>query len=368
MPSNFGSYLNISIFGESHGKAIGVVIGNLPPGEKIDEEELSVFLQRRAGGNNAYSTKRKEPDVVKILSGLYRGRTSDSPLCAVIENLDTREGDYASLAQTPRPGHADFPAFVKSDGYADPRGGGHFSGRLTAPLCIAGGILLQMLRRRGITIGAHISAIGSIEDSSFHSVSVTPEELLQVSQKEFPTIDDALGEDMKKLILQAAEKNDSVGGKVECFVLGLPAGLGLPVFEGLENKIASCVFAIPAVKGIDFGAGFEATAMLASEHNDAYLLSGGGSIRTKTNHHGGILGGLSTGMPLYFKAAFKPTPSIAQEQKTIDLQSMRETTISIHGRHDPCVVLRAVPAIESAAAIAVMDLLLLQKHLLLKKQ
>lgn len=357
MSSSYGSRVRVSIFGQSHGEAIGVTIDGLPAGEAVDMERLAVFLKRRAPGKTEYSTPRREADAPEILSGLVNGRTCGAPLCAVIRNTDTRSGDYAAFADIPRPGHADYPAYVKHGGHNDARGGGHFSARLTAALCIAGGISMQLLERRGIFIGAHIAAIAGERDERFDPVSVTAEELRSVTSKEFPVIDGFAGERMLRKIAAAKDAGDSVGGIVECCVLGLPAGLGEPIFDGLENNISKAVFGIPAVKGIEFGAGFLAAELLGSENNDAYAVRGG-EVVTLTNNHGGILGGLASGMPLIFRAAFKPTPSIALPQASVSLGKGENTGLSVRGRHDPCVVPRAVPCVEAAAAIAVADLIL----------
>ncbi len=350
MSSQIGEKIKISIFGESHGEAIGVLIDNLPSGEKIDEEALRSFMLRRQGGNNPYSTPRKEADTVKFLSGLYNGMTTGTPLCAIIENNNTRSGDYNP--DIPRPGHADFTALARYGGFSDPRGGGHFSGRITAPLCVAGGIFIQILKRRGIEILSHIYSIGNIEDKPFNPIS--PE---ASSSADFPVLNADIKEKMQQEILSAKENLDSVGGVIECAILGVPTGVGNPIFDGIENKIASTVFGIGAVKGIEFGLGFEASKLRGSEVNDPFVIEDS-EIKTKTNNHGGILGGISSGMPIIFRTAFKPTPSIAKAQQSVDLSEMEETTLEITGRHDPCIVPRALPCIESAAAIAIADLLL----------
>ena len=358
MSFNYGERIKISIFGQSHAPAIGVVIDGLPAGETIDLERLQAFLDRRRPGQGTHTTTRKEGDVPRFLSGLVEGRTCGAPLCAVIENTDVRSKDYGNLRFVPRPGHADFPAWVKYGGYNDIRGGGQFSARLTAPLCIAGGILLQLLEDRGVTIGAHIAAIAGIEDDPFPPAAVTAE-MLRAARSRRPLAVNNLqaGGRMLEAIHAAAREGDSVGGVVECAAVGLPAGLGEPLFEGLENRIAQTVFAVPAVKGIEFGAGFAAAKLRGSQHNDEYRVREG-RVVTETNRHGGILGGLSTGMPLVFRCAFKPTASIYKEQRSVDLSTMEEVPLVIHGRHDPCVVTRAVPCVEAAAAIALAELIL----------
>ncbi len=349
MSSSIGENLRLTIFGQSHSPAVGMTLEGVPAGENLDFDALAAFLRRRAPGQNAWSTARKEADRPEFLSGLVGNTTCGTPLTAIIRNTDTRSKDYSALKITPRPGHADFTAEVKYHGFQDFAGGGHFSGRLTAPLCVAGGICLQLLAREGITVISRIAAIGGVQDEG--------ELLSSTAEKDFPTVNDARGEKMRERIAQAKAEGDSVGGVVECAVLGLPAGLGDPMFDGMENRIAAIVFGIPAVKGLEFGAGFAAAALCGSENNDAFAIRDG-KIVTETNRCGGILGGITNGMPLVFRAAFKPTPSIARSQKTVNLQTMEEENLNIVGRHDPCIVPRAVPVVESAAAIAVYDALL----------
>ena len=357
MSSICHGHLTVSIFGQSHSPAIGVTIDGLPAGLTVDLEELQTFLDRRAPGRNEWSTPRKETDVPEILSGLMDGKTCGAPLTAVLRNTNTRPGDYANLRDVPRPGHADFTAEVKYGGNQDPTGGGHFSGRLTAPLCVAGGICKQLLAREGIFVGAHIAAIGGISDRGYDPVNVTAEELSAPGQKPFPVLDDPAGEAMKAAIAKAKEELDSVGGIIECAAVGLPAGLGDPMLDGMENRIARLVFAIPAVKGVEFGAGFGVADLRGSENNDPFTMESG-AVRTKTNHAGGILGGITTGMPLLFRAAVKPTPSIGREQDSVSLSRGENVKLTIQGRHDPCIVPRAVPCVEAAAAIAIYDALL----------
>ncbi len=353
MSSSFGNSLKISLFGQSHSRAVGVVIDGLPAGEAIDLAQVSAFMARRAPGNSPLSTARKEADVPDILSGLLDGKTCGAPLCATIQNSDRRSGDYAGLLTLPRPGHADFPAAIKHDFSNDIRGGGHFSARLTAPLCFAGALALQLLARRGIFVGAHIAGI---KDTPFDPMISDKDALHAPGLKSFCVCDDAAGEAMQAAILAAKAEGDSVGGIVECAVIGLPVGLGEPLFDGVENRLAAALFAIPALKGLEFGAGFEAARMKGSQNNDAYTLQGG-RVQSASNHHGGILGGLSSGMPIVLRAAFKPTPSIAVAQQSVNLTQMAEETLAITGRHDPCVVPRAVPCVEAACALALLDLL-----------
>ena len=357
MASYFGKHIHSTIFGQSHAQAIGVTMDGLPAGEPIDAEALQRFLQRRAPGRDATSTPRKEEDVPKFLCGLVDGVTCGAPLTAVIENTNTRSKDYEELRDKPRPAHADFTAQVKYRGFQDVRGGGHFSGRLTAPLCVAGGICLQILERRGIHIGAHIRSIAQVEDRPFQPLGEPLEVLTQVKQAPFPVLEGQAGEHMRAAILRAREAGDSVGGVVECIVQGLPAGVGSPMFQGLESQLAAALFAIPAVKGVEFGAGFEAAHLLGSQNNDPFIAESG-AIRTQTNRAGGILGGISNGMPILFRLAFKPTPSIAQKQHTVRLSTGREEELQITGRHDPCIVPRAVPVVEAVTALVLLDALL----------
>ena len=350
MSSTFiGRRLSLSIFGQSHSEAIGMTLDGLPAGLPIDPDKLQVFLNRRAPGQNDWSTPRKEEDCPEFLCGIKDGYTCGAPLTAVIHNSNTRPKDYSQLKITPRPGHADYTAEVKYSGFQDYSGGGHFSGRLTAPLCIAGGILKQALEVRGIIVNARVAAIAGIWDKSPFTASV--------ADKPFPVVDDGIGEQMREAIAKARAEGDSLGGVVECLVHGLPVGIGEPMFDGIENQIARVVFAVPAVKGIEFGAGFAAASMRGSENNDPFTVRDG-KIETITNHAGGILGGITDGMPIVFRVAVKPTPSIAKTQQSVNLQTMQPEELSITGRHDPCIVPRAVPVIEAAASLAISDLLL----------
>ena len=353
MSSIVGNKLKIDIFGESHGKAVGVLINGLPAGEEIDENELQKFMDRRAGGKS-FSTSRKEADKPIFLSGILNRKTTGAPLCAIIENKNYKKSDYENLAFCPRPSHADYPAYVKYNGLCDLSGGGHFSGRLTAALCIAGGICLQILKRKNVEIGAHIYSVAGIYDEHFDLCSPDFEDL---NKKAFPVIDDEKGKLMQNEILKAKDELDSVGGIVECAVTGLRAGLGEPMFGSVESRISANIFGIGAVRGIEFGLGFEAANLRGSEHNDPYYIDNG-KIKTRTNNHGGIIGGLTSSMPIVFRVAFKPTPSIGIEQDTVNLNKMQNTKIKINGRHDPCIVPRAVPCVEAAAAVTILDLLL----------
>ena len=352
MSSTWKNRLSLAIFGQSHGAAIGVTLEGLPAGEPINMDSLNAFLQRRAPGRFPWSTARKEEDRPEFLSGIVNGKTCGAPITAIIRNENIRPGDYT--VNIPRPGHADYTAYMKHGGYADLSGGGHFSGRLTASLCIAGGICLQMLKRRGIVIGAHIASVGNVKDSLFEQENIDESTLSGLSEMDIPVLDFKTASLIIEEIDRAKKDNDSVGGTVECAAIGLPAGLGDPIFLGMENRIAGLVFAIPAVKGIEFGAGFNSAAMRGSEHNDPFYISGG-ILKTRGNHHGGILGGITSGMPLVFRVAIKPTPSIGISQKSVDLTKYEQTSLTISGRHDPCIVPRAAPCIESVMAIAICD-------------
>ncbi len=356
MASYLGEHIHVSVFGQSHSPAIGVVVDGLPAGERVDMEELGRFLKRRAPGQNATSTPRKEADLPKFLSGLVDDVTCGAPLAALIENTNTRSQDYAQLRDKPRPSHADFTAQVKYGGFQDVAGGGHFSGRLTAPLCIAGGICLQILKRRRIEVAAHIASIAGEADRPFDPMGESVETLDALKRAPFPVMDEKAGERMRKVILQAKEEGDSVGGIVECLVTGVTAGLGEPMFGGMENRLAAALFGIPAVKGVEFGAGFGVATMRGSENNDPFTVKDG-KLVTETNHAGGILGGITNGMPLVFRLAVKPTPSIAKQQQTVSLSKKQVEELVVTGRHDPCIVPRAVPVVEAVTALVLTDLL-----------
>ena len=350
MSSTYGEILKLSIFGQSHGPAVGMTLDGIPAGLYVDEEKLSAFLARRAPGRSALATSRKEGDRPEFLSGIVDGFTCGAPLAAVIRNENTRSADYEALKDCPRPGHADYTAQIKYRGFQDVAGGGHFSGRLTAPLCIAGGLCKQWLAEKGIFIGAHIAAIAGIADHAFDPLAP---QLEQVGEA-FPVLDQEAGEKMQQAILDARAQGDSVGGIIQCAVTGLPAGLGEPMFGGMESRIAQIVYGIPAVKGLEFGEGFGCAILRGSQNNDPFRMEGS-SVTAASNHAGGILGGITSGLPLLFQAAIKPTPSISLPQQTVSLQDREEVTLQIKGRHDPCIVPRAVPVLEAAAAIAVFD-------------
>lgn len=353
MSSMTGNKIKISVFGQSHSEGIGVVIDSLPAGKKIDLEKVYQFMERRAPGRSILSTQRKEADKPEILSGLVNGVTCGVPLCAVIRNTNTRSADYNNIADTPRPSHADFSGFMRYNGFNDVAGGGHFSGRLTAPLCFAGAVCMQVLEEMGIKIQAHILRIKDVSDESFNPVSVAE---MNIGKKPFPVINEKAGEKMRAEIDKARLDCNSVGGMIECAVTGLRAGLGNPMFDGVENMLAKNIFGIPAVKGIEFGNGFGAAGLFGSENNDDFCIENG-EIKTVTNNSGGINGGITNGMPIIFRAAFKPTPSIYKEQNSVSIKDKTEKKLKIEGRHDPCIVPRAVPVVEAVAAFTILDLL-----------
>lgn len=342
------------IFGESHGPAIGVTLTGVPAGLELDMAEIRREMARRSPGKNALSTARKEADEPNILSGVFEGRTTGAPLCAVIANTDTRSQDYTRTKDLARPGHADYPAHVRYGGYNDYRGGGHFSGRLTAPLVFAGAVAKQILAQQGVRVGAHISSIYGISDQPLEDW----ESLRAAADKDFPVLDDQAGEQMQQAILEAKNEQDSVGGSIECAVFGLPAGLGSPDFgENAEGIFSQYLFAVPAVKAVAFGAGVAFALMRGSEANDPLYMDDDGTVKAEQNCAGGINGGITNGMPLTFEVTMRPTPSIARTQFTVDMAKGENAVLELHGRHDPCVVHRAVPVIEAAAALAACELM-----------
>lgn len=354
MSANWGTTIELSLFGESHGQAIGVVIGNLPAGLSLDMAEIKRHMQRRAPGQNRFSTARQETDEFQIVSGVLDGVTTGAPLCVMIENQDHHSRDYSLLKECMRPGHSDYPAYIKYHGFNDVRGGGHFSGRLTAPLVFAGSIARQILSQKGIKIGAHILSIQDVKEEHFSQID---DELLEkLSKKDFPTLDERYAPLMQEKIDYARMNQDSVGGSVECVITGIPAGLGNPFFDSIESHLSSLLFSIPAVKSISFGESDDMTLLFGSEANDSYYYEQG-QVKTKTNHNGGIIGGLSNGMPILFQVGIKPTPSISKTQETINVKTQENTEISIQGRHDPCIVPRAVVVVESMAALAILDMM-----------
>ncbi len=354
MSNSIGNRFRVLIYGQSHAPAIGAVIEGLPAGFKPDWDRVNAFMARRAPGNSAMSTARKEADLPEILSGLNeRGETCGAPLAMRIVNGDHRSQDYEKLRDVPRPGHADYPAAVKFDGHNDIRGGGQFSGRLTAPLCFAGALAMQLLERDGILIRARISQIENVLDEK---MDFAHPDLASIHDGELAVVDEAAGARMREAILAAKSEGDSVGGVIECFATGVPAGLGDPMFDGVENRLARILFGVPAVRGVEFGAGFAASSMRGSRHNDAWRMENG-RVVAETNRHGGILGGITTGMPIVARVSIKPTPSIGQEQPSVSLSRNENDILTIRGRHDPCIVPRAVPCIEAAVAVALYDLI-----------
>ncbi len=357
MGSIWGNALKISIFGESHGNGIGVVLDGFPAGIPFDEDFILAEMARRAPGKNKQSTARKEADLPKILSGIYEGKTAGSPICAVIENTDTRSGDYKNFSAQPRPGHADFTGEIRYNGCNDPRGGGHFSGRLTAPMVFAGALCKLFLASCGVTVGSHIQSIAQIQDTPFDDVSIEKAQLAALRTQHYPIINPRAEAAMLAAIEEARLAQDSVGGVIECAAIGVPVGLGNPMLDTVEGRLASLLYGIPAVKGVEFGAGFGFASMRGSHANDVFCEKNG-AVQTETNHNGGVLGGITSGMPLLFRVAIKPTPSISQPQQTLVLKTEKIAPLVIEGRHDPCIVTRAAPVVESACAIALTDLYL----------
>lgn len=356
MSSTYGDKIKISVFGESHGNGIGVVIDGLPAGIKIDIDKVLVQMARRAPGKDKTATPRLEKDFPNVLSGMLDNTLTGAPLCAVIENTNTRSGDYSNLLSCPRPGHSDYAAFVKYNGANDIKGGGHFSGRITAPIVFAGAVCRQILEQKGIKIAAHIASIGNVTDEYFNPVEIKDSLIEKLNLSAFALIDDSAEQKMRDEVEKARTSLDSVGGTIECVVTGIEAGIGDPMFDGVEGVIAKAVFGVPAIKGIEFGKGFELAKLRGSQSNDPFRYKDG-KVVTETNNMGGILGGITNGMPVIFRAAVKPTPSISQKQKTVDLQKKENAELEIHGRHDPCIVPRAVPVIEAVTAIAIINMM-----------
>lgn len=357
MSSVIGEKIKVSIFGESHGEAIGCVIDGLPAGVKLDMDEIYKDMSRRAPGNDKTATPRLEKDIPHILSGVLDNVTTGAPLSMIIENTNTKSGDYANVQLVPRPSHSDYPAYVKYDGNNDIRGGGHFSGRLTAPLVFAGAVAKQILAEKGVTIGAHISQIGNAKDTKADYNNISKELLESLTNKTFSVIDDSIENVMREEVEKARTSLDSVGGMIECFAIGLPVGVGGNMFDTVEGKLAGILFGVPAVKGVQFGLGFDFAFENASKVNDGYEIKDG-KVATLSNNNGGVLGGMTSGAPLVVSVAIKPTPSISQSQKSVNLSTLENETLEIHGRHDPCIVPRAVPVIESAVALGLLDLMI----------
>lgn len=356
MSSILGNKIKVSIFGESHGKAIGVVIDSLPPGFEIDIDKVNFEMERRAPGKTKLSTPRQEKDQYEIVSGFFEGKTTGTPLCSIIRNADTKSGDYSQLKDIVRPGHADLTGKLRYLGANDYRGGGHFSGRLTAPIVFAGAVAKQILEKRNIHIGSHISSVRNIRDKDFDPISVRYDDIKSLKEMTLPLLDVSIEEEMKKEILEARESLDSVGGTIETVVLNMPGGVGSPIFDSVESILAKGLFSVPAVKGVEFGAGFSISTMKGSEANDEYRLENG-EVKSITNNNGGILGGITSGAPIIFKVAIKPTPSISRPQKSVNVTIMEETDLEIVGRHDPCIIPRAAVVVEAVTALCILDLL-----------
>ena len=353
MSSTYGENLKLSIFGQSHGAGIGMTLDGIPAGLPVDLDKLQEFLNRRAPGQNDWSTPRKEEDRPEFLAGLVDGYTCGAPIAAVIYNKNTRSKDYSNLKDCPRPGHADYTAQVKYGGYQDVAGGGHFSGRLTAPLCIAGGLCKQWLEEMGVRFGSHISLLAGLFDDHFDELNPEFDDV----DSDFPVLLNHVGEDMRKAIADARADGDSVGGEIECAITGIPAGIGEPMFGGVESRMAQILYGIPAVKYVEFGAGLLFAYDRGSDLNDPFTIEDG-KVKTLSNNAGGIQGGITNGMPIIFRIGIKPTPSIAKPQRSVSISKMEEQTLEIKGRHDPCIVPRAIPVVEAAAAIAIYDMIL----------
>lgn len=356
MSSTWGTNVKLSLFGESHGKAIGINIDGLPSGIELDLDSIRFEMDRRSPGKNRLTTSRSEDDEVEILSGYFNNRTTGTPLCVMIKNSDAHSRDYERTKDLARPGHGDYTGNIKYNGYNDYRGGGHFSARITAPLVFAGAIAKQILRRKNIFIGSHIQSIGSVSDTSFLDNDIHPSLFENLKEKTIPTLNPLKAKEMEEEILKAKEEGDSIGGSVEVGVLNPPAGLGNPFFDSVESRLSHMIFSIPGVKGIEFGAGFDMGKMKGSEANDQFYYEDG-QVNTFSNNNGGILGGITNGMPIIFSVALKPTPSIPKPQRTINMKTKENVEIKVGGRHDPCIVIRGVPVLEAATALVMLDLM-----------
>lgn len=356
MSGVWGNKIKLSIFGESHGEGIGIVVDGIEPGISINMENIEKDMKRRAPGRNNLSTQRKEKDKPEVLSGIFNGFSTGAPISMIIRNKDNKSRDYSKIKDVIRPGHADFPGYVRYKGFNDYRGGGHFSGRITAPLVFAGALAKEILKEKGIFVGSHIKQVGKVKDSSFDSLNLNKDDLENILKKELPLIDDSKIEKVKEEIISHKIDGDSTGGIVECGVVGLKAGIGNPFFDSLESTISHLAFSVPAVKGIEFGKGFDFANMKGSEANDEYYLEEG-NIKTYSNNNGGITGGISNGMPLIFRVVIKPTPSILKEQRTVNINKMENEILSVKGRHDPCIVQRVLVVIEAIAALSILELI-----------
>ena len=360
MSSIWGDNLKISLFGESHGAGVGVVIDGMPAGVKVDFEFVEAEMKRRApgsGNTDGLVTSRKEPDKPEVLSGIHEENTTGSPICVIVRNTNTKSEDYKDFKNIPRPSHADYTGTLRYNGMNDIRGGGHFSARVTAGLVFAGALAKLVLKDRDIHIGSHLKSVHTVEDISFDNNTLSAPYFSILRDMRIPVINEFAGRHMEEAILSAKLDKDSVGGVIETAVIGFPAGCGNPFFDSVESKLAHMLYSIPGVKGVEFGAGFDISQMYGSDANDTFYFDDG-IVKTKTNHSGGINGGITNGMPIVFKTALKPTPSIAMVQDTVDLKNKKDTMIEIGGRHDPCIAVRAVPIVEAATAICMLDVLL----------
>ncbi|WP_053956570.1 chorismate synthase [Inediibacterium massiliense] len=357
MSSMWGKNIKISIFGESHGKAIGVVIDGIFPGISLDMKKIKEELQRRAPGKSDFSTPRQEKDEVEILSGYFNEKTTGTSICAIIYNKDQKSKDYEKTKSIMRPSHGDYTGYIKYKGFNDYRGGGHFSGRITASIVFAGAIAKQILNTKNIFIGSHIKGIGNVEDDSFDYVDISKDLLQKLAKESFPVLNDSKREDMKNLILNVKKESNSIGGIIETGIINVPTGIGSPFFDSIESKLSQLLFSIPGIKGVEFGEGFKMSLMTGENGNDEFYIKDE-QVKTHTNHNGGILGGISSGMPIVFKVACKPTPSIGKIQRSINIETMKNSKIQIEGRHDPCIVPRVIPVVEAMAALAILDLMM----------
>ncbi|MGL4569462.1 MAG: chorismate synthase [Clostridium sp.] len=356
MSGMFGNNIKVSIFGESHGAAIGLTIDGLPSGVPIDLEKVNIEMERRAPGRNSLSTARKEGDNVEILSGLFNGKTTGTPLCGIIKNSDKKSKDYSKLKDLMRPGHADYTGNLRYDGFNDYRGGGHFSGRITAPIVFGGALCKQVLESYGIKIVSHIKQIGNIKDEFFNPVEIDEDLIEELPKRVLPLLNEYLEDSMKEEILRVKKDGDSVGGIIECAIVNAMSGIGDPFFDSVESTLSHLLFSVPAVKGVEFGEGFNIANLKGSSANDEFYYEGD-EVKTRTNNNGGILGGITNGMPIIFRVVIKPTASILKVQQTINISDKTNCDLQIEGRHDPCIVQRAVPVIEACAAIGILELL-----------
>lgn len=355
MAANFGKNYKISLFGESHGVALGINIDGIPAGTKLDLEFIKEEMKRRAPGKSKLTTPRIEKDEFEILSGFFNGVTTGTPLAMIVRNNDQRSKDYSELKKKPRPGHADWPGINRYDGYNDIRGSGHFSGRITASIVFAGAIAKQLLQEKGILIGAHIKSLKDIKDRDFEEKDINLKKINKLRKMVLPTLSENVAIEMENVIMKAREEGDSLGGIVEIMVKGMKAGIGDPFFESIESEISRMMFSIPSVKGVEFGAGFDITRMTGYEANDEMYFDENGEIKSYTNNNGGIIGGITTGMPINFCVAIKPTASISKAQKTVNLETKKNDILEVKGRHDPVIVPRAIVVLEAATAIVILD-------------